>query len=146
MFVNRAAMLVAALSFVRRICTRPELLYGASWTYFRSVRQLHATLDRFLEFYNRRRPHEGYRGKGRTSATLFSTRAPHDRGRPPLREGAAGPKLVKEPVNSLSASGSVPRTSEPDHSRTLIWAFQCAIPGKGKRGRWRERRARRGNG
>jgi transposase InsO family protein len=40
-------------------------------TYFRSVRQLQATLDTFLEFYNRRRPHQGYRLKGRTPATLF---------------------------------------------------------------------------
>ena len=39
--------------------------------YFRSVRQLQGTLDTFLEFYNRRRPHQGYRVKGRTPATLF---------------------------------------------------------------------------
>lgn len=40
-------------------------------TYFRSVRQLQGTLDTFLEFYNRRRPHQGYRLNGRTPATLF---------------------------------------------------------------------------
>jgi len=40
-------------------------------TYFRSVRQLQRTLDTFLAFYNRRRPHQGYRLKGRTPATLF---------------------------------------------------------------------------
>jgi transposase InsO family protein len=40
-------------------------------TYFRSVRQLQTTLDTFLAFYNRRRPHQGYRLKGRTPAMLF---------------------------------------------------------------------------
>jgi transposase InsO family protein len=40
-------------------------------TFFRSVRQLQGTLDTFLEFYNRRRPHQGYRLNGRTPATLF---------------------------------------------------------------------------
>ncbi len=40
-------------------------------TYFRSVRQLQHTLDAFLAFYNRRRPHQGYRLKGRTPALLF---------------------------------------------------------------------------
>jgi transposase InsO family protein len=40
-------------------------------TYFRSLRQLQRTLDAFLAFYNRRRPHYGYRLRGRTPATLF---------------------------------------------------------------------------
>jgi transposase InsO family protein len=40
-------------------------------TYFRSVRQLQRTLEGFLAFYNRRRPHQGYRLRGRTPATLF---------------------------------------------------------------------------
>ena len=40
-------------------------------TFFRSVRQLQGTLDTFLDFYNRRRPHQGYRLHGRTPATLF---------------------------------------------------------------------------
>jgi transposase InsO family protein len=40
-------------------------------TYFRGVRQLQRTLDAFLAFYNRRRPHQGYRLRGRTPATLF---------------------------------------------------------------------------
>jgi transposase InsO family protein len=39
--------------------------------YFRSLRQLQRTLDSFLEFYNRRRPHHGYRVQGRTPALLF---------------------------------------------------------------------------
>ena len=39
--------------------------------YFRSVRQLQGTLDQFLAFYNRRRPHQGYRVRGRTPGLLF---------------------------------------------------------------------------
>ncbi len=40
-------------------------------TFFRSVRQLQGTLETFLEFYNQRRSHQGYRVNGRTPATLF---------------------------------------------------------------------------
>ena len=39
--------------------------------YFRSVRQLQGTLDQFLAFYNRRRPHQGSRVRGRTPGLLF---------------------------------------------------------------------------
>jgi len=31
-----------------------------------SVAQLQTDLDRYLEFYNRERPHQGYRTQGRT--------------------------------------------------------------------------------
>lgn len=40
-------------------------------TYFRGVRQLQRTLDAFLAFYNQRRPHQGYRLRGRTPALVF---------------------------------------------------------------------------
>jgi transposase InsO family protein len=40
--------------------------------YFTSRRGLQASLDRFLQFYNRERPHRGYRLKGRTPATVFN--------------------------------------------------------------------------
>jgi len=39
--------------------------------YFTSRVQLQASLDAFLEYYNRQRPHQGYRLKGRTPASLF---------------------------------------------------------------------------
>ena len=40
-------------------------------TYFRRLPQLQRTLDRFLDFYNHRRPHQGYRLNGRTPSLLF---------------------------------------------------------------------------
>jgi transposase InsO family protein len=39
--------------------------------YFRHRHQLQASLDSFLEFYNFRRPHQGYRTKGRTPSEIF---------------------------------------------------------------------------
>jgi transposase InsO family protein len=39
--------------------------------YFTSCRQLQASLDGFLSFYNHRRPHRGYRLKGAVPALLF---------------------------------------------------------------------------
>ena len=39
--------------------------------YFTSARALQRSLDRFLAFYNRQRPHRGYRLRGRTPATVF---------------------------------------------------------------------------
>ena len=39
--------------------------------YFTSARALQRSLDRFLVFYNRHRPHRGYRLRGRTPATVF---------------------------------------------------------------------------
>ncbi len=39
--------------------------------YFTSRRQLQQSLDAFLRFYNRQRPHSGYRLRGRTPATLI---------------------------------------------------------------------------
>ena len=38
--------------------------------YFTSARALQRSLDRFLVFYNRHRPHRGYRLRGRTPATV----------------------------------------------------------------------------
>ena len=38
---------------------------------FTSARALQRSLDRFLAFYNRDRPHRGYRLRGRTPATVF---------------------------------------------------------------------------
>ena len=38
---------------------------------FRRRRQLQASLESFLEFYNFQRPHQGYRAKGRTPAEIF---------------------------------------------------------------------------
>lgn len=40
--------------------------------YFTSQRQLQRALDGFLRFYNRERPHHGYRLRGRTPATIFT--------------------------------------------------------------------------
>ena len=39
--------------------------------YFTSRRQIQASLDGFLRFYNQQRPHRGYRLRGRTPATAF---------------------------------------------------------------------------
>jgi transposase InsO family protein len=39
--------------------------------YFTSRRQIQASLDGFLRFYNQQRPHHGYRLRGRTPATAF---------------------------------------------------------------------------
>ena len=39
--------------------------------YFTSARALQRSVDRFLAFYNRQRPHRGYRLRGRTPATIF---------------------------------------------------------------------------
>jgi transposase InsO family protein len=39
--------------------------------YFRRRFQLQASLDSFLDFYNFRRPHRGYRTKGRVPAEIF---------------------------------------------------------------------------
>ncbi|HKV45401.1 MAG TPA: IS481 family transposase, partial [bacterium] len=36
-----------------------------------SVAQLQADLDHYLEFYNRERPHQGYRTQGRTPYQAF---------------------------------------------------------------------------
>lgn len=40
-------------------------------TTYESVAQLQADLDRYLEFYNRERPHQGYRTQGRTPYQTF---------------------------------------------------------------------------
>jgi transposase InsO family protein len=39
--------------------------------FFTHLRALQAALDRYLEFYNHRRPHTGYRTRGRPPAELF---------------------------------------------------------------------------
>jgi transposase InsO family protein len=39
--------------------------------YFTSRAQLQQSLDAFLEYYNRQRPHQGYRLRGRTPGALF---------------------------------------------------------------------------
>jgi len=43
-------------------------------TYYTSVAQLERDLQAYLRFYNRERPHQGYRLQGRTPATLFAGR------------------------------------------------------------------------
>ena len=43
-------------------------------TYYTSVAQLEHDLQAYLRFYNRERPHQGYRLQGRTPATLFAGR------------------------------------------------------------------------
>jgi hypothetical protein len=40
-------------------------------TFYESVEQLQADLDRYLEFYNRQRAHQGYRTQGRTPYQAF---------------------------------------------------------------------------
>mgnify|MGYP001206585819 CR=1 FL=1 len=44
---------------------------GFRRTLYESVDQLQADLDRYLEFYNRERAHQGYRTKGRTPFQTF---------------------------------------------------------------------------
>ena len=39
--------------------------------YFTTAQQLDASLQRFLDFYNNERPHQGYRTRGLTPSTLF---------------------------------------------------------------------------
>jgi transposase InsO family protein len=49
--------------------------------FFTHLRALQAALDRYLEFYNHRRPHTGYRTRGRPPAELFwgiTERKDHD--------------------------------------------------------------------
>ncbi len=41
-------------------------------TFYESVAQLQADLDQYLEFYNRERPHQGYRTQGRTPYQAFT--------------------------------------------------------------------------
>jgi len=43
-------------------------------TYYTSLGQLERDLQAYLRFYNRERPHLGYRLRGRTPAMLFRTR------------------------------------------------------------------------
>jgi len=43
-------------------------------TYYTSVAQLERDLQAYLRFYNRERPHQGYRLQGRTPAMLFAAR------------------------------------------------------------------------
>ncbi|HKV43920.1 MAG TPA: IS481 family transposase [bacterium] len=43
-------------------------------TYYTSRAQLERDLQAYLRFYNRERPHQGYRLQGRTPATLFASR------------------------------------------------------------------------
>jgi hypothetical protein len=43
-------------------------------TYYTSTEQLERDLQAYLRFYNRERPHQGYRLQGRTPATLFASR------------------------------------------------------------------------
>ena len=43
-------------------------------TYYRSIAQLERDLQAYLRFYNRDRPHQGYRLQGRTPAEVFLTR------------------------------------------------------------------------
>ncbi|MCY3763379.1 MAG: hypothetical protein OXH50_19205 [Gemmatimonadetes bacterium] len=38
---------------------------------FTTTQQLDASLQRFLDFYNNERPHQGYRTRGLTPSTLF---------------------------------------------------------------------------
>jgi transposase InsO family protein len=45
---------------------------GGRTTWYESVEQLQADLDRFLERYNLRRSHQGYRLGGRTPAQAFA--------------------------------------------------------------------------
>ena len=40
-------------------------------TFYESLDQLQADLDRYLEFYNRERAHQGYRTQGRTPYQAF---------------------------------------------------------------------------
>jgi Integrase core domain len=40
--------------------------------YFTSCRTMQRSLDGFMKFYNERRPHQGYRLRGRTPAELFT--------------------------------------------------------------------------
>ncbi len=41
-------------------------------TFYDNVAQLQADLDQYLEFYNRERPHQGYRTQGRTLYQAFT--------------------------------------------------------------------------
>jgi len=43
-------------------------------TYYTTLAQLERDLQAYLRFYNRERPHQGYRLQGRTPATLFAGR------------------------------------------------------------------------
>ncbi|HKV46018.1 MAG TPA: hypothetical protein VJT32_15310 [bacterium] len=43
-------------------------------TYYQSIAQLEHDLQAYLRFYNRDRPHQGYRLKGRTPAAVFLAR------------------------------------------------------------------------
>ena len=43
-------------------------------TYYTSVGQLERDLQAYLRFYNRDRPHQGYRLHGRTPASVFLAR------------------------------------------------------------------------
>lgn len=43
-------------------------------TYYTSMAQLERDLQAYLRFYNRERPHQGYRLQGRTPAALFASR------------------------------------------------------------------------
>ena len=43
-------------------------------TYYTRKDQLERDLQAYLVFYNRERPHQGYRLRGRTPASIFSTK------------------------------------------------------------------------
>ncbi|MGH2628049.1 MAG: IS481 family transposase [Anaerolineales bacterium] len=47
--------------------------------FFTSVTQLQAALDRYLDFYNHRRAHQGYRTQGRTPGQIFLPRSIRER-------------------------------------------------------------------
>jgi transposase InsO family protein len=43
-------------------------------TYYTNIAQLEGDLQGYLVFYNRERPHQGYRLRGRTPASMFSAK------------------------------------------------------------------------
>jgi hypothetical protein len=63
-------------------------------TYYTSVGQLERDLQAYLRFYNRERPHQGYRLQGRTPASVFWP------GRP--AEIECGPRLERKSVKTSS--------------------------------------------
>jgi len=67
-------------------------------TLYESLEQLQEDLDRYLEFYNRERAHQGYRTQGRTLYRAFRDGVNHMS----RSEGAIQPaKELAEKVNQL---------------------------------------------
>jgi len=71
-------------------------------TFYQSLEQLQQDLDRYVEFYNRERAHQGYRTQGRTPYQAFLDGIA---AMPEQREGSATPAVNAVGGTSRASAG-----------------------------------------